>query len=485
MANNSPIFDEPYKGLQVNYCVSTECENFGISDPTLYQDVKNDQNLNIYFCPKCGSYPQKIDNKAVYQSVQYQKQHHGLKIISCPNEQCGSHGFAVHTHMEKYRSFGKTNTLKQRYQCRECKCVFTDRFSGINADLERQCALFYGMKYNQGVRNLCSLEGITPKAFYTHQRNMVDRLKYLAHVEEYQFFNTANECHLATSSRYIDKSRGAIIVASLHNQSGYVLGFDTNISKNFDKSCLLNKPDSKRRVRVSSNEGKGDLMSQVLAGYDEIMSRTNYLDPTSNGTVENRKLSGLTQPYLCSFAHALVMHRKLKLKSNRYYFVEQETMLRNAFINASLDKLKTQGAQLFYYKESPEKMEWFDKERLHVKNIGWWQDKWGFVAMPVGTKGACHIKGNNLTLDKWKTLIVETSFDDVTRYLDLSSVFLRTLINTVNHQSINDWLHIFTAYYNYCIPKKNGKTPAQLMGFTDRPMGLSELLSGEHIIRAR
>ncbi|MEF1257141.1 hypothetical protein [Vibrio sp. M260112] len=485
MAHNSPIFDEPYKGIQVNYCVSAECENFGISDPALYQDVKNDQNLNIYFCPKCGSYPQKIDNKAVYQSVQHQKQYHGLKVISCPHEQCGSHGFAVHTHMDKYRSFGKTNALKKRYQCRECKCVFTDRFSGINTHLELQSALFYGMKYNQGVRNLCTLEGITPKAFYTHQRDMVDRLKYLAHVKEYQFFNTTDECHLATGYRYINKASGAIIVASVHNQSGYVLGFDTNISKKIDKSCLLDKPKSKRRVRVSPIEEKGDLMSLILAGYDEIMSRTNYLDPASNGTVMDRKPLELTQPYLCSFAHALVMHRKLKYKSQLYYFVEQETMLRNAFINASLGKLKTQGAQLFYYKESIEKMEWFDKDRLHVKNVGWWQDKWGFVAMPDGTKGACHIKGNGLTLEKWKDLTVETSLNDVTRYLDLSSSFLRTLVNTVNHQSINDWLHIFTAYYNYCIPKKNGKTPAQLMGFTDRAMGLSELLSGEYTIRAR
>ncbi|MGR5096782.1 transposase [Vibrio maritimus] len=479
MQTVNQIFHKSYKGIQVNYCVSAECENFGNSDPSLYESVENNRNLNIYFCPKCGSYPQIINNKAVYQAVEYQKKYHETTLISCPNEGCTSHELAVHAYPDRYRAFGKTKTLKQRFQCRECSKVFTDRFSGTNPNLELQHAIFYGMKYGQGVRNLCSIEGITPKTFYSLQREMVDRLKYLAHVKETKFYNQPGDCLLSSSYRFVKEATGVMLVASVHNPSGYVLGFDTNLSKNIDKSCLL--PFRKKsRKRAALSENKQDLMSDILSGYDRIMSRTNYLDPMSNGENLGRSRSHeLTQPYLSSFAHALVMHNKLKGKSRRYYFVEQDTMLRNAFINASLEHLLRKNDQLFYYKESTQKIDWFDNSKLHIRRVGWWKDKWGFVTDSDKTRAACHIKGNNLSNELWSKLILEADLHGVEQYLRKASKFVGSLIHTVNHQSINDWLHVFTAYYNYSLPNKNGKTPAQLMGFIDRPVGLGELLSGQ------
>ena len=153
-------------------------------------------------------------------------------------------------------------------------------------------------------------------------------------------------------------------------------------------------------------------------------------------------------------------------------------MLRNAFINASLDDLISGNDQLFYYKENGKLMDWFDNDKLHVRNVGWWQDKWGFVSKGGKTMALCHIKGNGLTNTHWKELTIMATLSGVNNYLQRAITFLENLGTSINHQSINDWLHVFTAYYNYCLPNEGGKTPAQLMGFFDRPMGLSELLNG-------
>ncbi len=483
MSKENPIFHKPYKGVQVNYCVSTECENFGKSDPSLYEEVKNNLQLSIYFCPKCGSYPQIINNKAVYQAVEYQKRYHSTALVSCPNQHCTSHKLAVHTHADKYRAFGKTATLKQRFQCRTCSTVFTDPFSGINTNLEQQHALFYGMKYKQGVRRLCETEGITPKMFYSLIRNMKARLKYLAYIKESAFYENPDDCHLSSSYQFIQEATGVMLVASVHNPSGYVLGFDTNLSKGIDKSCLLQRqqPQGEKKSPPQASVNNQDLMLDILSGYDTIMSRANYLDPLSDGRkLAHARLHELIQPYLSSFAHALIMHSKLKKKANRYYFVEQDTMLRNAFINAALKHLLDKNDQLFYYKESNNRMNLFDNSKLYIRRVGWWKDKWGFVTEADKTRAACHIKGNNLSNSLWHERILAADLYGINQYLQQASKFAANLIDTVNHQSVNDWLHVFTAYYNYCLPQKDGKTPAQRIGFFDRPMGLGELLSGQY-----
>ncbi|EOA8958813.1 hypothetical protein ACIMS1_004497 [Vibrio harveyi] len=466
-----------YNGIQVNYCVSTECENFGKGDSEYYREVINNYDMQIYFCPKCGSYPQIINNRLIFEATKYQEQVHEIKIISCTNVRCLNHKHAVHSYREKYNAFGKTRTLKQRYQCKECGNIFTDKFSGINSFIEIQSGLFYGMKYFSGIRALCESENIYPKSFYKHQKEMVERLRYLAYIKEESFYKKTDRCLVVTDYCFIGDTLGTILIASVHNETGYIIGFDTNLSKDMDKSCFFN---IKQKNKPINNAIKDNLALNILTGYEEIMSRSNYLDPTSNDLRGTPTFINLSQPYLCSFAHALRIHKKLSNKLNRYYFTSQDTMLRNSFINASLNELINGEDQLFYYKEGNKNIEGFSSSTFSIRRIGWWKDKWGFVSDGRMTKASCHIKGNNLTNDKWSQLTLDCSLDDVTRYLQLSSIFISKLIPTVHHQSVNDWLNIFTIYYNYCIPNKDGKTPAQLMGFFDRPMGLSELLSGKY-----
>lgn len=473
------VFPEPYNGIQVNYCVSTGCENFGQSDPSLYQTVHNTKALNIYHCPKCGAYPQVINNRSVYQTIEHQKRYHALSLTSCPNRECSSKSLAVHAFPERYRAFGKTNSLKQRYQCRCCETVFTDQLSCMNPHSEAQNAIFYGMMYSFGVRNICQKLNITAKAFYKLQHGMVDRLKYIAHVKEESFYNKVEKCNVSTSYEFLGEQQAAMIIATTHTESGYVLAFDTNFTTDMEPECLLAVESSLSISSPVEVPEKGDLIMSITAQYEAIMSRKNYLDPTSNHRPVMHSYKGhLALPYLASFAHALVLRKKLQHKSHRYYFVEQDTMLRNAFMNASLQDLLRSEDHLFYFRESAPKMTWFNEHKLNIRHIGWWQDKWGFLSEGDKTKGACHIKGQGLSVEQWEKLLQETSLDRVQHYLDAAKAFFQGLGPTLNEQSINDWLHVFTGYYNFCWPHRDGKTPAQLLGFFDRPMTLGELLNG-------
>ncbi len=473
------MFPKPYNGIQVNYCVSTGCENFGQSDPTLYQVVYNTKGLNIYYCPKCGSYPQIINNRSIYQTIEHQKKYHALSLISCPTKECSSHPLAVHVYSEHYRAFGKTNSLKQRYQCRACKTVFTDQLSCLNPQSEIQSAIFYGMMYSFGVRNICQKLNITAKTFYKLQHDMVDRLKYIAHVKEEIFYKKADECNLSTSYQFLGEQQGAMLIATADTASGYIIGFDTNLTTDMPPECLLNvEPDIPIKLSVEGVEQQ-DLIMDITAQYESIMTRKNYLDPTSNGRPVLHSYKGLlSQPYLASFAHAMVLRKKLQHKSNRYYFVEQDTMLRNAFMNASLQDLLHSEDHLFYFKERSQKMKLFDEKLISIHYLGWWKDKWGFLSEDDKTKASCHIKGQRLSVEQWQSLLQKASLDGVKYYLDAASDFFQGLGPALNVQSINDWLHIFTGYYNFCLPHHNGKTPAQLLGLFDRPITLGELLNG-------
>lgn len=477
--NVKTVFPKPYKGIQVNYCVSTGCENFGQSDPKLYQFVYNTKELNIYHCPKCGAYPQVINNRSVFQTIEHQKQYHALSLTSCTNHQCTSHSLAVHSFPENYRAFGKTNSLKQRYQCRLCKAVFTDQLSCKNPHSEAQNAIFYGMMYSFGVRNICQKLNITAKTFYKLQHDMVDRLKYIAHVKEESFYQKIEECSLSTSYQFLGKQQGAMLIATAHTSSGYILAFDTNLTTGMDPDCLLTIKSGKPIRLPAEDLEHTDLIMDITAQYEAIMARSNYLDPTSNERPIKHSYKGLlTQPYLASFAHALVLRKKLKNKSHRYYFVEQDTMLRNAFMNASLQDLLRSEDHLFYFRESNKKMAWFNENKLNTRRVGWWKDKWGFVTENDKTKGSCHIKGQNLSVDKWQELLQSANLDGVQHYLTAATLFFQGLGSTLNEQSFNDWLHVFTGYYNFCWPHRNGKTPAQLLGLLDGPITLGELLNG-------
>lgn len=475
------IFPKPYKGVQVNYCVSTGCENFGISDASLYQVAPERKGLNIYLCPKCGAYPQIIDNRAIYEMLAHQKQYHSLKLTSCPNEQCIAHTLAVHANPSIYRAFGKTNTLKQRYQCSTCQSVFTDQFSFSTSNSEIQNAMFYGMMYSFGIRNICQKLAITPKTFYKHQHVMVERLKYIAHVKEAFFFRQTEDINLATSYRFIGKNNSALMVATADMVSGYILGFDTNITTNISTECLLETKSTQRSytASISAIEERGDIIKDINEQYDVIMARSNFLDPTSDGREVAHYYRGvLIQPYLNSFAHALVLRQKLQNKGQRCYFVKQDTMLRNAFLNSALQDLLHSNDHLFYYCESSEPLAWFNQESLNIRYIGWWKDKWGFIDHQGNIKGACHIKGQSLSTEKWQSLLEQATLTGVEHYLDVSMSFFEGLGTTLSEQSINDWLHIYTGYYNFCLPYRDGKTPAQLLGIIDRPVAFGELLNG-------
>lgn len=476
------IFPKPYRGIQVNYCVSTGCENFGQSDASLYDVVINDKSLNIYYCPKCGAYPQFVDNRAVYQTIQHQKQYHSLSLTACPTKACPSYLKAVHANLKRYRAFGKTSSLKQRYQCLDCKKVFTDQLSCENTNSEIQSAMFYGMMYSFGVRNICQKLSITAKAFYKVQRNMVDRLKYVAHVKEATYYRDKSECSVSTCFQFVEGNEGTVLVASAEVQSGYILAFDTNLSTEVSAECRLALSSKQQKYDQPAISEHSDLMMKITSRYETILARRNYLDPTSDGRPLKHSYKGvLSQPYLASFAHALVLREKLKHKSKRYFFVEQDTMLRNAFLNSSLHDLLKSNDHLFYYQESAQKMDWFNDEKLNIRHVGWWRDKWGFCSLDNKTKASCHIQGQNLSLTQWKSLLNQANLDGVDHYLSSLNKFFQGLGTSLNEQSINDWLHIFTGCYNYCWPQADGKTPAQRLGLFDRPMSLGELLNGHEL----
>lgn len=91
-------------------------------------------------CRECGAFPPLLNNQEVLNELKRLKLHHHEGLPSCKDPQCEHFGLSVHTHKDRYHSFGFSGD-RQRYRCKACQGTFVDKWSGSNKKLSFQESL--------------------------------------------------------------------------------------------------------------------------------------------------------------------------------------------------------------------------------------------------------------------------------------------------------------------------------------------------------
>ena len=133
-----PRIPTTVNGIQVNFCKSPTCLNFGRPASEAIQgrgafvpeDKRDTYNLSGYsggtvlHCKRCGENPPVKSNLAISEELERISKYLIPPVeSSCTTVACPNHGVGMST-PKSYLSFGKTKSGSQRYRCRLCKATF-------------------------------------------------------------------------------------------------------------------------------------------------------------------------------------------------------------------------------------------------------------------------------------------------------------------------------------------------------------------------
>lgn len=149
-------------GLQLNFCKTLACDNFGLSDAKRYVLQHANPKRPAMVCRECGAFPPLLNNRDVVNELHRLRHVHSDGLPACRNDACDNFGLSVHTHKHLYHAFGYSGD-RQRYRCKACQSTFVDKWSGANKKLQFQENLMGLLFTGYSVREICRKLSINPK----------------------------------------------------------------------------------------------------------------------------------------------------------------------------------------------------------------------------------------------------------------------------------------------------------------------------------
>lgn len=145
-AGNSPAsrtrpLAPAYKNIQVNFCKTPGCQNFGVpaapviprlggrgrteSSPDGYQIKGQGRGSSGLYCQHCGKSSRLKSNKAIFEELRRQGRFlFAPSPVRCPREECPNH--RPRSDLKKlFRRYGTSEAGSIRFQCRSCKATFS------------------------------------------------------------------------------------------------------------------------------------------------------------------------------------------------------------------------------------------------------------------------------------------------------------------------------------------------------------------------
>ncbi|WP_375748796.1 lactate dehydrogenase [Vibrio sp. HN007] len=478
-------------GLQLNFCKTLACDNFGLSEADRYVLQHVNPKRPTMVCRECGAFPPLLNNQEVLNELQRLRHVHSDGLPACRNKECENFGLSVHTHKTLYHAFGYSGD-RQRYRCKQCQSTFVDKWSGANPKIQFQENLLALLFTGYSVREVCRKLEINPKTFYDHVDHIASRCRrklamydarWVTHEEHYHF--ASNYMPLQPHS-----DNGVLWFATGEAESGYILTQHINYSVNEEPEGSVdhNPYETPSRfvsrnyfseTNLSMTSQSSDLHDKIDQKYQIILARGNVEDPMGNMTKFNYPSKGsvIRAPYT-SYAHYLHLLGMCREGKQVSIYMPQDPVLRSAALTICLPKIKDQTVDLMYVEEDSGWNNEQQPEKIDIVHMGWWRDRWAISKQNEGSKGICYLAGKNNEPKYWleKATVEHTKF-----YQDRFQLLFDSFINEPRRKlrpgGILPMLDIFRAWHNLCYQDKEGLTPAQRLGITEQPMTLKQLLS--------
>ncbi|WP_114765517.1 IS1 family transposase [Vibrio rhodolitus] len=476
-------------GLQLNFCKTLACDNFGLSDAERYIVQHTNPKRPAMVCRECGAFPPLLNNQEVLNELQRLRSYHCAGLPACQKQGCENFGLSVHTHKHLYHAFGYSGD-RQRYRCKCCQQTFVDKWSGNNNKLEFQESLLALLFTGYSVREICRKLAINPKTFYDHIEHIASRCRRKLAMFDARWVNHAEQFELA--SHYVPlqpkSNNGVFWLATGDAQSGYILCQNVNYSPNEEPCGEIDHnpfatPARYVPYQYSTEASQApakpaqDLRERIDQQYQMILARGNVEDPMGNLTNFHYPSKGaLIRPPYTSYAHFMHVLSLCPDESRVTIYLPQDPLLRSAALSVSLPRIKKNSIDLMYVDGQWGKDLPIDK--VDIVHMGWWRDRWAICQSKQEAKGICYLAGNRNTPKLWlqKASIEQTAFYQARFQLLLES-FINEPRRKLRPAGLLPVLDIFRAWHNLCYQNRSGVTAAQALGLTSSPMALRELLS--------
>ncbi|KJY89467.1 MULTISPECIES: lactate dehydrogenase [Vibrio] len=478
-------------GLQLNFCKTLACGNFGLSDAHRYVVQHANPKRPAMVCRECGAFPPLLNNLEVLNELHRLRQLHSDGLPTCRNTQCENFGLSVHTHKHLYHAFGYSGD-RQRYRCKLCQSTFVDKWSGANKKLAFQENLLGLLFMGYSVREICRKLEINPKTFYDHLDHIASRCRRKLAMFDARWVNHAKKYELA--SYYVrlqpKSNNGVLWIATGEASSGYILCQHVNYSGNEDPQGDIDHDPYQDIARFVSRDHSSEasipvpepspvLRERIDQQYQTILARGNVEDPMGNLTTFNYPSKGaLIRPPYTSYAHFLHVLDLCNSDRQVSIYLPQDPVLRSAALSVCLPRIQRQNVDLMYVEEDQNWNEHSLVGKIDIVHMGWWRDRWAIATFANSSKGICYLAGQNNEPTEWlsKASIRQTEFYQQ-RFQTLFESFINEPRRKLRPGGLLPMLDIFRAWHNLCYQDKDGMTAAQSLGLTQSPLTLRELLS--------
>lgn len=486
-------------GLQLNFCKTLSCENFGVSEPSRYILQHTNPKRPLMVCRGCGAFPPLLNNQDVFHEYQRLKAEYHNELPGCNNSHCANFGLSCLSHKHLYHAFGYSGD-RQRYRCKNCQSTFVDKWSGENTNLRFHESLIGLIFKGYSVREICRTLRINPKTFYDNLNHIASRCRRKLAATDARWAKHAQNYELASHFVPLQpkSNNGVYWIASGDAQSGYILCQHTNYSSTEkatgssvhnpydDTSRFVSQeyqPENNERVHSLSHS----LQQQIDRQYQTILARYNVEDPLGDLSTFSYPAKGaLIRPPYTAYAHYLHLMDLCDAERPLTIYLPQDPLLRSSAMSIFLPRNQTGRINLMYVEEGASWRMNKLSEKLDTVFMSWWRDRWMISTQKNAKehhtihhqKGICHLAGEeNNPINWFKHATLRQVQGYQYRFQALFECFINEPRRKLRPASILPLLDIFRAWHNLCEQDINELTAAQRLGVSKEPLTIKQLLA--------
>ena len=478
-------------GLQLNFCKTLACDNFGLSNAERYVLQHTNPKRPAMVCRECGAFPPLLNNQEVLNELQRLQHLHNEGLPACRNDQCQNFDLSVHTHKHLYHAFGYSGD-RQRYRCKLCQSTFVDKWSGENKNLLFQENILGLLFMSFSVREICRKLSINPKTFYDHVEHIASRCRRKLAMTDARWKKHSESYQLASNYMPLqpNSDNGVFWIVTGEANTGYILCQHVNYSSTDEALASVDHDPYSTPARFISKQYVSEAYESIpMQGeslrlridhkYQTILARANVEDPIGNLTRFNYPSKGaLVRPPYTSYAHYLHILEMCDNNKRLSLFMPQDPLLRSAALSVCVSRIASQNVDLMYVEEDTNWESHISCNKIDIVHMGWWRDRWAIANQNSASKGICYLAGDKSEPNQWlnSASIQQTIFYQQ-RFQILFSAFINEPRRKLRPGGILPMLDIFRAWHNLCYQDKQGKTAAQNLNIAESPMTLRDLLS--------
>ena len=404
----------PVLGIDVNYCKTPTCANFGVLvAPTVQRRLGATNAYTIVAsagvpaakCNACGEVFTVKSNLGIYEEA-YRLLEQTYPAASCPDVFCLNHRVPTHV-PNAYHAFGTTKLGSQRYRCRNCGKTFSVKPKGLNPiarqkQSDKNRVILSMLTGKMPLRRICEAASVHPEVLYEridffHEQSLAllaDRESDLEHMDIPRLYiGVDRQDNVVNWTQRKDKRKLTLnSVAAADNNSGYVFGMHPNFDPEPDPTEVEQRHIALGDDQVRSPyrrfarlwlEGDyaaslrntqraplpGNLPANIATTYANGNKRLD-VEASENVTGDDRlpQRGMLVHSEYTLYGFFIALRKMLGNVEKVRFFLDQDSGMRAACLSAFADRIKEHRCDAFYVSIAKHLTVDEKRRRLHDAN---------------------------------------------------------------------------------------------------------------------